>query len=75
MKYLNGMEVCLGDQVLVDGEKGEVVAVIDSNQYSSDYPSGWSCLGKGALIVADGFGLIHYPEPDEDLIFVHRKDP
>ena len=74
MKYLDGEEMCLGDRVTVDGENGTVVAVIDTNQYSAAYPSGWSYLNGGALIEADGFGLIHYEVPDEDLIVVRRGE-
>lgn len=73
MKYLDGKEVMLGDEVLVDGEKGRVVAVIDSHQFTDDYPEGWSYLKKGALIEANVFGLLHYPEADDDFIFVRRK--
>ncbi len=72
MKYFDGTEIQLGDKVTVDRENGVVVAVIDTNQFSDAYPEGWSYLEKGALIEAEGFGLIHYEQPDEDLILVQR---
>lgn len=73
MKYIDGIEVMLGDNVLVDGEPGIVVAVIDSGQYSETYTKGWGFLERGALIEAKVFGLIHYLEADEDLVFVDRQ--
>ena len=73
MKYLDGKELCLGDKVRVAGEPGTVVAVIDTNQYSEAYPGGWSYLKKGALIEASAFGLLHYDNPDEDLVFLSRS--
>lgn len=73
MKYPSGEEVRLGDQVQCwIGCHGVVVAAIDLDQYSPDYPRSWAYLGRGALIMTDQAGLIHYDEADEDLELIRR---
>ena len=74
MKYLTGEEVMIGDRIRIDGEEGVVLCVIDTNQFTIEDPKEqWGYLGKGLMAKADCFGLIHYPVPDEDLVFVERK--
>ena len=73
MKYLDGEEICVGDNVTVDKCEGVVVCVIDTKQFTEKYTEGWAYLETGCLIEAENFGLVHYPEPDEDLILIHRK--
>lgn len=73
MKYFNGQEVYLGDRVIADKSEGIVVAVIDTGQFSEAYPEGWSYLECGMLVETKEMGLVHYPEPNEDVIFVERS--
>jgi hypothetical protein len=68
MKYLSGQEICVGDK-----SEGVVVCVIDTKQFTKEYQEGWAYLEKGCLIGAKAFGLVHYQEPDEDLILKSRK--
>ncbi len=75
MKYLCGDEIFIGDEVIADRSEGIVVCVIDTKQFSEDYPEeGWSYLEKGCLIETKEMGLLHYPEADEDLIFKKREN-
>lgn len=73
MKYLSGEEIYVGDKVTVDKSEGVVVCVIDTKQFTEEYQEGWAYLEKGCLIEAKNFGLVHYPEPDEDLTLKSRK--
>ncbi len=75
MKYPDGQEVRLGDRVILGRNvNGVVVASIDTNEYSNEYPAAqWSYLKKGAMIeFAGSYGLIHYEEPDPDLQLLAR---
>lgn len=75
MKYPDGQDVIIGDKVLLaDGSKGEVVFCIDRDEFSDAYPRDeWLYLGSGAMIEAEGCGLIHYPSDDDDLTLVCRS--
>lgn len=65
----------VGDMVTLDNEKGIIVFVISSNQYSEDYPQKeWEYLKEGFGIETEKLGLVHQIEPDEDLEFIKRKD-
>ena len=73
MKYPNAEEVRLGDQVRCwIGCTGIVVAAIDLDQYSAECARSWAYLGRGALIMTDQAGLIHYAEADEDIELARR---
>jgi hypothetical protein len=74
MKYRDGQEVIIGDRVsLSDGSVGEVVFCIDRNEFSASYPkSDWEYLGSGVMVKSNSFGLIHYPETDDELVLVAR---
>lgn len=72
LRYFDGEEVYLGDEVIADDSEGIVVGVIDSGQFSDDFQADWSHLGRGMLVETKKWGLIHYPETDEDVIFVKR---
>ncbi len=74
MKYWNGEEVKIGDKVIADKSDGIVVCVIDTKQFSEDYSEGWDYLEKGMLIETKAMGLVHYPESDDDIFLVKRKD-
>jgi len=74
MKYLNGQEVRLGDNVkLWSDAEGIVVCSIDTNEYSKEYPeSEWGYLKKGVLIKSPQAGLIHYMEPETTMELLRR---
>lgn len=74
MKYDDGKEVHLGDQVsLGGGMTGSVAAVFDTGEYSPGYlVEDWSYLLTGALVLSPEAGLVHYPVPDQDLVLKHR---
>jgi hypothetical protein len=76
MKYSNGEEIKLGDIVQVNGnDPGVVVGVIDTGEFSKGYPAeDWAYLNKGTLILTQGAGLIHYPEPDSEIKLIERKE-
>jgi len=74
MKYLDGNEVFIGDKVIADDSEGVVVCVIDTRQFPDNHPEGWAHLEKGVLIETKKWGLIHYPEIDEDVALVERAE-
>lgn len=76
MNYADGQEVIIGDNVQLGNDKGGVVVCsIDRAEYSEDQPKEkWEYLGKGVVIEFPTFGLIHYEEPEEDLILISRSE-
>jgi hypothetical protein len=72
MKYDSGREVSLGDRVkLGNGERGTVVCLLGSREFSKDYPkTEWGYLKSGILIKTDSGEVFHYPELDEDVEFL-----
>jgi len=76
MKYSDGRDVKVGDKVKLDyydDSTGIVVCSMDTGEYTEEYPeSAWSYLGKGVMIEAPKYGLVHYKEPDEDLQLISR---
>ena len=72
MTYSNGTEIIVGDKVMADDSKGTVVCVLDTKQFSDKYPQGWTDEDKGIFIETQKWGLIHYPEVDEDVVFMER---
>jgi hypothetical protein len=74
MKYPDGNEVQLGDQVeLWDGNRGTVVCSIDAGEFTDEYPQNqWAYLGSGVLILSEKAGLIHYKEPERELKLLGR---
>jgi hypothetical protein len=75
MKYLDGQDVRLGDRVRVDGDPtGLVVCCIDTQDYTREFPRAeWEHLGRGCLIRSAKYGLVHWPDADEDLELIERK--
>jgi hypothetical protein len=77
MNYATGEVVKLGDRVSLGQDVGGVVVfIIDTGEYSSDYPeSQWGgCLKKGVMVHFPMYGLIHYEEAMEpDVKFVMRS--
>jgi hypothetical protein len=72
MYYTDGNEVLLGDEVVADDSAGVVVAVLDTKQFSTHYPEGWSDQKTGAFVETKKWGLIHYPDFDDDVKLVKR---
>ena len=66
MKYTDGNEINIGDVVEVsDGIEGKVVFSIDTNEYSSEFPSDeWEYLEQGIMIMLADGTLIHYSSND-----------
>jgi hypothetical protein len=75
MKYSTGEEMQLGDIVQVGGnDTGAVVGIIEAGEFSKGYlAEEWAYLNKGALVLTQGAGLIHYPEPDDEIKLIERK--
>ncbi len=73
MKYLNGDEIYVGDEVIADKSEGVVVCVNDTKQFTEEYPEGWKYLEEGCLVETKEMGLVHYPIIDENLILKSRK--
>lgn len=75
MKYKSGEVAKIGDVVqLWEGNLGEVVCSIDTNEYSEDYTfNEWSYLKEGVLIMSDSAGLIYKASSDDDLKLIKRS--
>ena len=75
MRYRDGKNVCLGDQLLLkNGTKGRVVCLIGENEYSAGYQSkDWSYLEQGALILFEDPGIAHFLELDDQIMLISRK--
>ena len=76
MKYINDKEVMLGDKVDIGGGMtGTVVCSIEDQLYSDGYlQSKWEHLGKGILVDSEQAGLVHFAEPDIDLVLISRAE-
>jgi hypothetical protein len=76
LKYPDGREIRLGDKVRFGSDaEGRVVCSVDTGEYGDEHPeSQWGYLGEGVMIDFPGrYGLIHFTEPDEDLVLILRK--
>ncbi len=62
----------LGDRVQLWGDKfGAIVCILADGLFSDEFPqANWAFLQEGLLIKLDDGQLLHYPEIDEDLIFL-----
>lgn len=73
MKYSNGENVRVGGVKVWDGCIGVVVASLDTDEYSAEHPKAqWGYLKVGVMIDTDHAGLVHFPEPDEDLELIEK---
>jgi len=75
MKYSDGQFSQLGDVVSLGGQVGAVVSDIDGGHYGSapeHSATQWAYLGAGVMIEFESYGLIHYTEPEHDLVLVCR---
>ena len=70
MKYLDGRDVMLGDQVDLG-----VVCCFDEGLFASGFPwEEWVGPEKGVMVKLEQADLIHFAEPDVDLVLVQRVD-
>jgi hypothetical protein len=76
MKYYSGIDVKVGDKVtLNDDEAGVVVAILDDREFlSAIYEDKWQNLDVGVIIVSSKYGVFHYPEINEEVVFHSRAD-
>jgi hypothetical protein len=75
MKYCDGQISQIGDIVSLGGKLGKVVSDIDGGQYGiapEHSAEQWAYLGVGVMIEFESYGLIHYVEPEYDLVLAHR---
>jgi hypothetical protein len=72
MRYIDGVEVRLGDRVRIyDSDSGTVVFSIDAGEYSEGFPEkDWGYLKKGVMIRTDHGALVHLDSSAENQI--HR---
>lgn len=65
MRYRDGSDARVGDQVIIDGgHRGRIVACLDRGEYAPDYAAtDWNYLERGLLIETDSGGLVHYAHP------------
>jgi hypothetical protein len=74
VNYWDGQEARIGDRVRLGSEvEGVVVCSIDRGEYKGEHSEAqWGYLGKGVMVQFEKYGLIHYSEPDEDLVLLDR---
>lgn len=75
MKYGDGQICRLGDIVSLGGKLGAVISDIDGDQYGAapEQSAGqWAYLGAGVMIDFESYGLVHYTEPEHDLLLIRR---
>lgn len=62
----------LGDRVQLWKNKcGTIVCIIAGDLFNDEFPqSEWAFLKEGVLVKMDDGQIIHYPEIDEDLVFL-----
>lgn len=68
MKYRDGTEILLGDQVIVDETwSGIVVAIFDKDEFNPDLERrDWLSLKDGVLVEFSNGALLHSRERDDD---------
>jgi len=66
MKYADGSDARLGDRVrIVNGDTGVIVASMDTNEYSAEYPAeNYAHLQTGILVLTDRGALVRFEDPD-----------
>ena len=74
IKYLDGQAAMVGDEVdLGGGMTGVVVCSIDDGLAAPNFPAAeWRELKTGVLVNSEQAGLIHFAEPNVDLVLVRR---
>ena len=72
-RYASGEDIRIADRISLAGRPGRIAFVIDTRSFSAEYPEKeWSYLGRGFMIDAAGYGLVHLEAADEDLVLVER---
>lgn len=84
MRYVNeARSIRAGDSVLVEGGvKGVVVCDFDNWTCLSGYESwlskvevvGGASLSSGVLVETSEIGMVHYAEPDDEIVFLASID-
>jgi signal peptidase I len=76
MKYYSGIDINLGDTVVLnDDEDGVVVAIIEEGKFLPAFKSeDWRYLSVGILVKSSKYGVFHYPTADEEIAFRSRGD-
>jgi hypothetical protein len=74
MQYRDGTVIRLRDIVqLTDGRTAEVVALLKSGQFSEKFcREDWPMFSSGVLVRTENGGIEHFPETDEELVFVEH---
>jgi hypothetical protein len=74
MKYHNGQDVRLGDQVLIaNKDKATIVGLIATKEFLNEFHSkDWSYLNTGILLKTDKGELFRYEEVDEGFELISR---
>jgi hypothetical protein len=72
MQYPTGETIRVGDKLQPwEGCTGVVVASMDTDEYSQEYPrEHWAYLKTGIMIDTTELGLVYYNEADEDLLLL-----
>ncbi len=72
MFYSDSNEARVGDTIAIDEKySGVVVAVIDTNEFSENYPvEQWAYLREGILVDTDFGGLVHYQSTEHEKILL-----
>ncbi len=74
--YASGEQIELGDVVDMAGGLGKratVVVLISSGLAAKGFKADeWAYLKSGFMLQTDDGSLLHYPEPDDDLVFICR---
>jgi hypothetical protein len=75
MNYLNGRPIVVGDLVeLGGGMTGVVACTLEDGQAALGFSGDeWSDLKEGVLVQSEQAGLIHFSDPDIDLVLIRRK--
>ena len=72
MKYLTGKEISVGDEVLI--ENGKTSGVIETIIETQKEMEQWNVEETGVLIKAAPFGLVFWPQSNNDDPVVFKKN-
>lgn len=76
MQYADGNNAKLGDLIAIDTKyRGLVVACMDTDEYSADFPKEeWSYLIKGIMVDTDFGGLVYYKDEEVEHITLIQRN-
>lgn len=74
MKYDSGVEIELGDQVILnDDEDGVVVAIIEQDKFLLPFSrEAWNHVETGIIVNSSKYGVFHYPTVNDEIVFRSR---